>query len=425
MKLKTKLTSVIIVIIVVLLAFWLGWWLSHTGHQHSDMPNQGKAIAKESGKPLYWVAPMNPKYRRDKPGKSPMGMDLVPVYDEPKIEGVIQISPAVENNIGVRTAVVKMQDFHQEIHSVGYVQPDENFIKDISVYTAGWIKDLKIKSTGETVKKNQLLFKLYSPAIVSAQQEYLLALKTKNSLLIKSGKEKLITLGVASKEISALERSHKTQRSISVYAPESGYITLLNVRDGMHIKPDSLVMKIANLSKVWVIVEVYENQSSLLKNDAAVKATFSAMPGKVFTGKVEYIYPELNAKTRTIRVRTQFNNDNELLRPKMYANIIIAVPSSGPVIAIPKESLIQMGDQTKVILALGNGRFKPISVHVGQENDHLVEILHGLKPGDKIVTSAQFLLDSESSLKSGLNRIDSSGTIDANNQKKSNQQHNH
>ncbi len=425
MKLKTKLVSALVIIIVVLLAFWLGWWLSHAGHQHSNMHHQSKSIVKASKKPLYWVAPMDPKYRRDKPGKSPMGMDLVPVYDEPKKAGVIQISPAVENNIGVRTAVVKMQDFHQEIHSVGYVQPDENFIKDISVYTAGWIKDLRIKSTGETVKKNQLLFKLYSPSIVSAQEEYLLALKTKNSLLIKSGKEKLITLGVSLKEISTLERTHKIQRSISVYAPESGYITLLNVRDGMHIKPDSLVMKIANLSKVWVIIEVYENQSSLLKNDAAVKATLVALPGKVFTGKVQYIYPELNAKTRTIRVRTQFNNDNELLRPKMYANIIISVPNSGPVIAIPKESLIQMGDQTKVILALGNGRFKPVSVHVGQENDHLVEILHGLKLGDKIVTSAQFLLDSESSLKSGLNRIDSSGMTDTNNQKQTNQQHNH
>lgn len=425
MTLKTKLASAVIVIVVVLLAFWLGWRLSHASYQNSNTQQQGNSIAKTSKKPLYWVAPMDPKYRRDKPGKSPMGMDLVPVYDEPKKEGVIQISPAVENNIGVRTAIVKKQAFHQEIHSVGYVQPDEKFIKDISVYTAGWIKDLKVKSTGETVKKNQLLFKLYSPSIVSAQEEYLLALKAKNALLISSGKEKLITLGVSSKEIFALKQSHKIQRSISVYAPESGYVMLLKVRDGKHIKPDSLVMKIANLSKVWAIVEVYENQSSLLKNGAEVKATLNALPGKVFTGKVDYIYPELNAKTRTIRVRTQFNNNNELLRPKMYANIVISVPKSGPVIAIPKESLIRMGDQTKVILALGNGRFKPVSVHVGQENDHLAEILHGLKPGDKVVTSAQFLLDSESSLKSGLNRIDSSGTTDVNNQMKMNQQHNH
>lgn len=400
MKKSTRWLLFLVVVIAVVGAFGLGRWLSRadspSGHAVNDINNK---------KPLYWVAPMNSKYRRDKPGKSPMGMDLVPVYAEPDQAGTIKISPSVEHNLGVRTATVGKRIFQHQIRTVGYIQPDENTLHTISVYTEGWIKDLQVKAAGDPVKKQQLLFKLYSPLLVSAQEEYLLALKYHNKLLIRAGKQKLITLGMSPNDITQLSVRHQAEQNVPIYAPQSGYITKLKVREGMHVKPAVPLMSIANLSTVWVIAEVYEQQAALLKVGQPVQAGFPYLPGKTITGKVDYIYPELNATTRTVRVRLVFANIDAKLKPAMYANITIDGGQSKSVIAIPKEALIQLGDSNRVVLSLGGGRFRSVVVKVGQQDQDWIEITQGLQVGQLVVTSAQFLLDSESNLKAGLSRL--------------------
>ncbi len=401
MKTVTKSMLFIAATICLIIVFGAGWWLSHSTSPSAQSKN--KTLAAKT--PLYWVAPMNPNYRSDKPGKSPMGMDLVPVYSQPDQAGTIKISPTVESNLGVRTALVKRHVFQQKIRTVGYITPDENSLQTVSLYTDGWVKNLQIKSVGEQVKKHQLLFELYSPLLVSAQEEYLLALKHKDNHLIRAGKQKLMTLGMSTKDIDLLKQRQEIKKNIPIYAPQSGYIVHLHVREGMHIKPATPLMSIANLSNVWIIAEVYEQQASLLKLNQPVKARSHSLPGQTIIGKIDYIYPTLNMKTRTVSVRLVLKNPGYKLKPNMYADITIDSGKSKPIIAIPKEALIQLGDTDRVILALGNGTFKPVEVTVGRYNHDFVEIKEGLKPGQKVVTSAQFLLDSESNLKAGLSRL--------------------
>jgi Cu(I)/Ag(I) efflux system membrane fusion protein len=399
MKIQKPFLWILILALAVLIAFGLGWWFSHRVMKKPHLEKSKKS-------PIYWVAPMNPNYRRDKPGKSPMGMDLVPVYQEPQEEGVVEISPAIENNLGVRIAVVEKKQLNQKIRAVGYVQPNENSLKTISVYTAGWIKDLQVKAVGDPVKEGQLLFKLYSPVLVSAEEEYLLALKHNNRLLVQAGKEKLFTLGMSEKGVDRLTLTRKAIKNVSVYAPQPGYVMQLNIREGAHVMPATPLMNIANLSTVWVIAEVYEQQAALLKTGQVVNAYFSGLPDKVITGKIDYIYPTFNAKTRTTRVRLEFSNLNNQLKPGMYVNVNIDINNSKPVLVVPKEALIQLGDTNRVVLALGGGKFKPVSVKVGEQDQDWVSITEGLTLGQKVVISAQFLLDSESSLKAGLKRLD-------------------
>ncbi|PHQ79882.1 MAG: efflux transporter periplasmic adaptor subunit [Coxiella sp. (in: Bacteria)] len=411
MQFKSKWVWILVTIIIILLALWLGEWLSReqiTSHVASGTNDHQMQLAKNKpGKPLYWVAPMNPKYRRNKPGKSPMGMDLVPVYTQSMQEGTIRIASAVENNLGVRTAIVKKQNVPIQIRTVGYVQPNERSLQTISVYTKGWIKNLKVSAAGDPVTKGQLLFKIYSPSLVSAQEEYLLALKNNNSLITKAGRQKLVTLGMTKKDIKVLMVTRQVKQNIPVYAPQSGYVTKLKVREGTYVMPGTPILSIANLATVWVIAEVYERQSNLLKIGQSAQARFSSLPGNAVVGKVAYIYPELNIKTRTVRVRLIFTNFEKKLKPGMYANVTINAGAGKTVIAIPKEALIQLGDSNRVVLSLGNGKFKPVTVKIGRQNQDWVQISQGLKPGDRVVTSAQFLLDSESSLKSGLSRMSS------------------
>lgn len=401
MRTNSKSLKVVAVIVILLFVFGLGWLLAKSS---GSSGHGSKGVAK---KPLYWVAPMNPNYRSDKPGKSPMGMDLVPVYDEPSKAGSIKIASNVVNNLGVRTAHVKKMAIGREIKAVGYVHADESSVETVRVYTPGWIEGLTVNSTGEQVEKDQVLFKLYSPNLVSAQEEYLLALKHDNRLLTNAGKQKLMTLGMSAGDIKQLRRSNKAFRYVPVYSPMNGYVTKLSVRDGAHIAASNFIMSIADLSKIWIISEVPEAQASWLKVGQHVMARVSSHPGKVLHGHVDYIYPELNHKTRTVRVRLIFSNKDNVIKPGMFAKATIHVDKSQPALVIPKESVIQLGDQNRVVISLGDGRFKSVNIELGEQNKDWVVVTKGLHVGQRVVTSAQFLIDSESSLKTGLKRISS------------------
>ncbi|PKG99563.1 efflux RND transporter periplasmic adaptor subunit [Paraglaciecola sp. MB-3u-78] len=364
----------------------------------------------EEKKPIYWVAPMDANYKKDKPGKSPMGMDLVAVYDDdgkgPDAgPGTIRISPDVVNNLGVRTTTARYNQLHTKISTVGYVTYNEDKLAHIHPRVQGWVEKLYVKATGDPVKKKQPLYDIYSPELVNAQEELLLALDRKNSRLITASENRLSALQLPKTAIEKLKKTRNVQQNITFYSPQNGVVENLNIREGSFVKPGSTLMVIGDLSDVWVEAEVFERQAGQVKKATPVTMTLDYLPGKTWEGQVDYIYPTLDAKTRTVKVRLRFNNEEGEFKPNMFAQIAIHTTGDEQTLLIPKEALIRTGNQDRVVLALGEGSFKSVEVSVGRYDSESVEILKGLSEGEKVVSSAQFLLDSESSKSSDFKRM--------------------
>jgi Cu(I)/Ag(I) efflux system membrane fusion protein len=376
-----------------------------------SVPSRGAVEKSTEQKPLYWVAPMDPDYRQENPGKSPMGMDLVPVYPDGQLNdidegpGTVRISPAVINNIGVRTTRVKLQALNTQISTVGYVAYDEDKLVHLHPRVEGWIDKLYVKSVGNPVIKGQAIYDLYSPELVNAQEELLLAIDRKNTRLIEAATNRLIALQLPMKSIEALKKTGKVKQNITFYAPQNGVIENLYIREGFFVKPGTMLLSIADLSEIWVNAEVFERQASLVKKDTPVTMTLDYLPGKTWQGQVDFIYPTLEVKTRTVKVRLRFKNELGEFKPNMFAQVIIHTGTDDNSLLIPKEALIRTGHQDRVVLALGDGYFKSIAVTVGSFDSEHAQILSGLSAGDEIVSSAQFLLDSESSKSSDFKRM--------------------
>ncbi len=355
---------------------------------------------------LYWVAPMDSNYRRDKAGKSPMGMDLIPYYaGEDDGGSTVTISPSVVQNLGVRTAKAELTRLWRGINTVGYVNYDESKVSHIHLRTAGWIENLTVKSAGERVKKGDRLFDLYAPELVNVQEEYVAALSSGNKGLIRASKKRLSALGISDSQVSQLRKNKRVKQRISIYASQDGIVSDLPVREGMYIQPAMKVMTLGDLSSVWLLAEVFERQTQWVEVGQSADVTLSYIPGKTWEGKVEYIYPDLDPKTRTLKVRLRFDNPDETLKPNMYAKVKIYGGAKVNTIVIPLEGLIRTGREERVIIALGKGKFEARNVQSGIESGDYVEILEGVKEGDKIVISGQFLIDSEASMRASLTRM--------------------
>ena len=374
-------------------------------------PNsEGPKTNSEEKKPLYWVAPMDSNYRRDKPGKSPMGMDLIPVYeDESSTDdfgpGAVRVAPHVVNNLGVRTAPVELENMHTEISTVGYVQYDEDKLIHIHPRVDGWIEKLYVKAEGDPVEKGQPLYSLYSPQLVNAQEELLIALKRNNASLVTAAKDRLKALQLSAGLIKELEQTKKVQQTITFYSPQAGVVDGLKIREGFYVKPGDTLLSIGKLDQVWVEAEVFERDAALIKEGLPVSMTLDYLPGEDWTGVVDYVYPALNSKTRTLRVRLKFGNPDFQLKPNMFAQVSIHANQADSAIIVPKEAVIRTGKQDRVVLALGDGQFKSIEVTIGRVDKDSIEILSGLNEDDVVVTSAQFLIDSESSKSSDFKRM--------------------
>jgi Cu(I)/Ag(I) efflux system membrane fusion protein len=401
---SNKIVTVVLIIIALAVGVYIGPRIS--GFAPGDTSGgDGSSGEKEV---LYWVAPMDPNYKRDEPGKSPMGMDLVPVYADDELSSdAVTISPAVENNLGVRTAPATIRPLWRRIEATGYVGFDEKRISHINLRTQGWITRLLVDAEGERVKKGDLLFEFYSPELVNAQKEYLQARKRSDSRLKAGSTEKLLALGMNRAGIEALARRGKASENIRVVAPQDGIITVLNIREGMFVQPNTTIMSLADLSSVWLQAEIFESQAEWVAAGQAVEARLDYLPGEVFTGQVDYVYPVLDPKTRTLRVRLLFENPGERLKPNMYARVSIYGKLHPNALSIPREALIRAPDRDRVVVALGDGKFRVYEVLTGMESGEFVEILAGIEEGDEIVTSAQFLLDSEASLAGSIQRLDS------------------
>ena len=358
---------------------------------------------------LYWVAPMDPNYRRDQPGKSPMGMDLVPVYasaaGEP--DNIVSIAPGIVQNLGVRTTTAERSRLWRGISTVGYVDYDESKTSHIHLRTEGWIERLDVESEGERVRKGQRLFELYSPALVNAQEEFIQALKIGNTGLEQASRDRLSALGIPEDQIRQLKKDQRARQTIAIYAPQDGVVSTLPVREGMFVKPADRVMSLAELSSVWLLAEVFERQTDWVKVGQPAEVRLPYLPGRTWEGQVEYIYPSLDPRTRTLKVRLRFDNPDEALKPNMYAHVKIFGGPKEDTIVIPLEALIRTGREDRVILALGAGRFESRTVTAGIESGDWVEILTGIEAGEAVVVSGQFLIDSEASLKASMRRMGS------------------
>jgi len=360
--------------------------------------------------PLYWVSPMDPTYRRDGPGVSPMGMELVPVYEGDQSAGmgpgVVSVSSVVENNLGVRTGLVEMGPFESAIRTVGYVQFDEDKLINMHPRVEGWIDELYVKAEGEFIEEGQPLYSLYSPTLVNAQEELLLAMDRSNQRFVVSAEERLLALLVPQSLIDEVKSQQRVFRNVVVFAPQGGFVANLDVREGQFVQPGNQILSIGVLDEVWVIAEVFERQASLVSIGDSVNMSLDYLPGRDWQGVVDFVYPTLNEQTRTVQVRLRFRNPGLELKPNMFAQVTIEHSEEGEqVLQVPHEAVIRTGTQNRVVLAMGGGQFKSVEVSLGRLGDSKVEILRGLEEGDLVVTSAHFLLDSESSITSDFLRM--------------------
>ena len=359
-----------------------------------------------------YVCPMHPQIVKDEPGNCPIcGMKLVEKLMDPD-EGKrpeVRLSDVVIQNMSVRTAKVGRGTLWKYIRTLGRVEYDETSLAHIHPRAEGWIEGLSLRAEGEPVKKGQRLAELYSPDILSAQVDFLLALEPRErgvaGVKAEKARNLLRLLDVPDAVITEIERTRETRNRIPVLAPGDGIVTKMMARDGMYVTKATEMFTIADLSRVWVMVDVFEHQIAWLKPGIEAEISVPAYPGKKWKGVVDYLYPDLDPKTRTLRVRLAFPNPDLVLKPNMFADVVIYGGPKKNVLKIPSEALIVTGERESVVTALGGGRFRPVDVVTGMQEGGEVEILSGLKEGEKIVVSGEFLIDSESSLQASFMRM--------------------
>jgi Cu(I)/Ag(I) efflux system membrane fusion protein/cobalt-zinc-cadmium efflux system membrane fusion protein len=357
---------------------------------------------------------MNPNEIYDKPGKSAMGMDLVPVYEDDVGSGSqIKIDPVTQQNMGIRTAVVEKGPLMRTIRTYGHITPDETRTAQVSLKTSGWIEKLYVDFTGKYVEKGQPLFEIYSPELVAAQEEYLVAYRTLDRLSSKSSKDlldsslrRLRYFDVPESEIREIEKSGIVKKSLKIHSPFTGFVIEKNVEEGVFVKKGTRVLRIADLSRVWVEAHIYEYELPWVQEGQDAEMTLSYLPGKIFSGKVTYVYPYLQPKTRDVVIRLEFENPDLQLKPDMYANVRIKSIPKGEGLIIPSEAVIRSGERNIVFVTRQEGKFVPRDVVLGLSlDDGKIEIQAGLPEGESVVTSGQFLLDSESKLKEAVQKM--------------------
>ncbi len=404
-------------VFVSLIALFVGFFIGRAINSKSSKVEVHSS--KVERKILYYKDPMHPWITSDKPGKAPdCGMDLVPVYEgeEETEEGVIRIDPAIVQNIGVKIEPVKRMKLTRTIRTVGRVDYNEKKIAIITTKVSGWIEKLYVDYTGKFVRKGEPLFEIYSPELVTAQEEYLQAINYRKSVsgskdpniieganqLVESARKRLLYWDITEEQIKELENTKQVRKTLTLYSPVDGVVVEKNVFLGTKIAQGMILMKIADLSTVWVYADIYEYELPWVKVGEDAEVELSYIPGKILRGKVTYIYPFLQSETRTIKVRLEFENPDFLLKPDMYVNVNIKSKVAIDALVVPEQSVIRTGKRDIVVVALGGGRFKSVDVKLGVLADGYYQVLDGLHENQNIVTSSHFLIDSESNLKAAL-----------------------
>ena len=366
----------------------------------------------------YWTCVMHPQVHQDHPGNCPIcGMQLVKASapgdagappdaaENSNTDAAIHIDPQFVQNFGIRTVTVAQGHTAQGFEAVGAVDIDERRIVALEARAAGWVERLQVRALGDAVQQGQSVAAIYSPELYAAQQELALAARAHDETLIAASRQRLLLLGVSGAQITALLKGGEAQRRVAIVAPQNGVITELNVREGQQLTPGTALMRIADLSRVWITIEVPDTEASQLHVGAAAVASLTALPGRTFPGTIEYVYPRVDAQTRTLRARLSLDNPDLALRPGMYARVRFTEATAKEALLIPSEAVIRTGERTVVIVAEGEGRFRPVLVTIGDDRGGQTEVLSGLSAGDTVVASGQFLIDSEASLRGVMARM--------------------
>ena len=388
---------------------------------HAEEALKAGMVDPKTGKKIkYWAAPMDPTYIRNEPGKSPMGMDLVPVYEEAGEEkepsSTIRIDPVTQQNMGVRLGRVQKKALSKTIRTFGTITTDETGLYSVNVKFNGWIETLYVDFLGERVEKGQPLFDIYSPDLLTAQQEYLIALQQQKGLkrsarkgdnrLLDASRTRLAYWDLTDEQIAHLEAAGEIQKTITIFSPASGVVVVKNALKGHYVKAGEHQYEIADLSTVWVDVDIYEYELPWIHKGMSAEMDLAYTPGKRYSGEVLFIYPYLDPKTRTARLRLSFPNPDDNLKPGMYANVYLQNTLPGERLVVPQEAVIDSGVRKRVFVSRGKGKFEPREVTLGVEgNDYTFEVINGLSEGDEIVLSGQFMFDSESRLKEAIAKM--------------------
>ncbi len=436
------------------LGFAGGYWLSNAG---APIATTGGAEQSSERKVLFWRNPMNPSITSPAPAKDSMGMDYLPVYAEekPKVRevlfwrnpmnpaitspvfakdemgmdylpvyadgdrsgdepaGTVKIDPVTVQNIGVRTATVEQRALARELNALGQVDLNEEKLARLHPKTSGWIEQLRVDETGVRVDKNTILLGLYSPELVAAQREYLVALenwevlrnssvgrmKVSAKRLLQSSRERLELFDVPAHQIKELKKSRKIKKQLHIHSPFAGRVMHIGARDGQYITPKDELYLIADLSRIWVNVDIYEDDLPWMKIGDRAEMTVRAAPGRLFTGKVTFIHPTMQKRSRTVRVRLEFDNPELVLKPGMFANVKLHVDEQPNAVVVPSEAIVRSGTREQLFVVREPGKFEPRLVTLGVSAGGYTQILVGVEVGEEVVTSSQFLIDSESKLR--------------------------
>jgi multidrug efflux pump subunit AcrA (membrane-fusion protein) len=389
-------------------------------------PASAASVSKTEKKILYWIDPMHPAYKSDRPGKAPdCGMDLVPVYEEapagaPQGKPVvgystISLPPERQQAIGVQLGKVEVRDLTKTIRAVGHVTFDETLLHQVHAKFEGYVEDLYVDYTGKSVRKGQPLLSIYSPDLLATQQEYLLAVRTRQQFrgssnadlsrggtdLYESARQRLLLWDISPAELDRLEKTGKPRKALTLHSPVSGFVMVKNAVQGARVMPSDSLFEIAGLQRVWVLADVYESEAPFVSVGQSARMSLSYLPGRTWTGKVTFIAPVLDEATRTVKVRVEFANPDRVLKPEMYSEVLLERPL-GRVVTVPESAVLTTGTRSIVFVAKGSGQFEPREVKPGARVDSYYEIREGLSGGEDVVTQANFLVDSESRLKAAL-----------------------
>jgi len=372
--------------------------------------NTADAVPADQNEILYWVAPMDPDFRRPGPGKSPMGMDLVPVYaNQGAGKGVVQISPSIENNISVRSEVVGLSPLQFQLQSSGELQVAEDKRWHIHSRTAGWIEQLAVEYSGQTITAGAPLYAIYSPELVDAKEDFVRAIRAGDRSQIQAAKLRLNAMKVDPRVLAELHNnpSSPVDQLTWYFSEQDAVVDALNINQGMYVKPEQTLMSLVNYDELWLLLELPASQVIPLAraSEPSIELINRDIPGRFWRGELDYFYPQLNSQLRTQTLRIVVENQNLALHPGMWMQLNLQLQSDVEVLRVPKEAVIRTAQGDRVVMALGDGRFKSVAVTLGQHDQQYFEVLSGLRAGDKVVTSAQFLLDSESMKESDLKRL--------------------
>jgi len=443
----------VVVIAAMGIGFGAGYWLSRS---NAPDPAAGMQSQSSERKVLFWRNPMNPAITslvfmqdemgmdyiavyadEDKPKEkevlfyrnpmnpaitSPvfmqdeMGMDYIPVYadgGDDDAAGTVTIDPVTVQNIGVRTTIAETRDLSRALNGLGRVDFNEERLARLHPKTSGWIEELKIDETGKRVSKDTILLGIYSPDLVAAQQEYLVALnnweavrdsaasqmKKSGKVILESARQRLQLFDVPAHQIKELEQSRKIKKQLHIHSPFEGQIMHIGAREGQYVTPKDELYLIADLSRIWVNVDVFEDELSWLKLGDQAEMRVRAEPGRTYKGKITFIHPILNRKSRTVQVRLEFDNSDLSLKPGMFANVTLYVDPQPSAVVVPSEAIVRSGSREQVFVVREPGKFEPREVTLGVSAEGLTQILSGVEAGEQVVTSSQFLIDSESKLR--------------------------